>query len=217
MKRRRLTPEQRQAKRKQRTARAKLRGAHPRVHRFAFAKRKNLWGELKNDASRPRISSKTACGLSHGYYGSAVAIDDASFAWLPATHQCENCRWKQPRALTPDGVPSGTPLHVTTVETIVLEFARLGEAARDVPHADRGCYFDHDRASGRRVCHCGRTSLTDQARERVDLLVAGEYLLLRVKESLRRQSPLEQAAIERLQREHDEMLAAARADGWPVP
>lgn len=84
-------------------------------------------------------------------FQSRPALTEPQFAWLPRRVQCSHCvRLWYPR----NHVSSGTELHETTVEVIVLSLAWLGEAARATPHSQRGCHFIDG------VCWCGGVSVT---------------------------------------------------------
>ncbi len=152
-----LSPDKRAARAaataKRKAARSKLRPKHPRVHRYGFGKRKNLFGELRNDPDR-RTRGRSACGLTVGGDGMPVALDDAAFTWLPREAQCDKCMWAKPRAVNGSGLYQATPLMLVTVETIILALARLGEQARE--HGHRECYF----RDGER-CWCGAASVLD--------------------------------------------------------
>lgn len=80
----------------------------------------------------------TACGWSLSVVN-ALAIPDAAFVWLPIERQCMVCRKAYRLAHAPHGI-NGSELTLTSVECFVLELGRLGQYARDVPHAERGCY-----------------------------------------------------------------------------
>lgn len=85
------------------------------------------------------------------------------FVWLPAEVQCGRCMQANInlRLEATFGRPvSATPEMLIVVESIVVAFERLDQAAQLVPHKDRGCYF---REIGKR-CWCGRWSALDVSR-----------------------------------------------------
>lgn len=150
---------------------------------------------------------KSYCGLNPITWSNGKSVEilaPEQFIWLPRSSQCENCR-DLGAAIHRS---SATPEMLTAVECIIVAIERLDQAAQLVPHKDRGCYFliDSD------CCWCGTFTLTNPAYNGVRLKYEGDRVLERIQESMRQKSPTEQAAIARLQREHDESMAALRGE-----